>query len=77
MDMLQNHDHSKAMEHIHHLVTIVCLFLFRASPVLQPVEVPRLGIELELQLRPTPRHGNTGSEPHLGPMPQLVAMPDP
>ena len=35
------------------------------------MEVPRLGVELELY------HSNVGSEPHLQPTPQLSATPDP
>ena len=42
------------------------------------MEVPRLGVELELQpagLRHS--HSNTRSELHLGPTPQFTATPDP
>ena len=41
------------------------------------MEVPWLGVELELQLLALYHsHSNTGSEPHLQPMLQLVAMVD-
>ena len=44
------------------------------------VEVPRLGVQLELQ-RPTYSHSHShnhaGSELHLQPTPQLTAMLDP
>ena len=36
------------------------------------MEVPRLGVELELQ---PPAY--VGTEPHLQPTPQLMALPDP
>ena len=42
----------------------------------QHMEVPRLGVKLDLQLRPTPQ-SNARSEPHLQPTPQLTATPDP
>ena len=48
---------------------------FFLQPHLWHMEVPRLGVELELQL--LQGHTNARSEPHLRPMPQLVAMPDP
>ena len=51
--------------------------LFRAGAV--PAEVPRLGVELELQLTTglRHRHSNTArSELRLQPIPQLTAMPD-
>ena len=38
------------------------------------VEVPRLGVKSELQLNIRHSHSNTGSEPHLWPAPQLMAM---
>ena len=62
------------------LIVDFCLFVcfHFLQPHLQHVEVPRLGIKLELQ---PPglchNHSNTGSEPHLGPTPQLTGMPDP
>ena len=45
---------------------------------LQHMEIPRLGVESELQLPAyTNSHSNTGSEPHLWPTSQLTAMLDP
>ena len=42
------------------------------------MEVPRLGVELELQLLAYATATETvGSEPCLQPTPQLAAMPDP
>ena len=42
------------------------------------MEVPGLGVELELQLPAyTTATSNTGSEPHLWPTLQLEAAPDP
>ena len=40
---------------------------------LQHMEVPGLGVELELHHR----HSNARSEPHLQPIPQLTTTPDP
>ena len=40
----------------------VLRFCFR-GPYLRHMEVPRLGVESELQLRPTPQHYNSGFEP--------------
>ena len=40
----------------------------------QHMEVPRLGVELELQLL---AYSNAGSEPHLRPTPQLMTTLDP
>ena len=42
--------------------------------VLGPQEVPRPGVESELELQ-LPAYSNTGSKPHLQPMPQLTATP--
>ena len=53
---------------------VFCLFCF-LLPHLQHMEVPRLGVESEMQLYHS--HSNARSEPHLQPMLQLVAMPDP
>ena len=39
--------------------------------------VQGLGIKSELQLSLCHSHGNTGSEPHLRPTPQLATTPDP
>ena len=42
------------------------------------MKVPRLGLESELQLLAyATAIATAGSEPHLRPMKQLVAMPDP
>ena len=53
-----------------------CLFVCFLGPHLWHVEVPRLGVELELQL-PTGlhhSHGNTRSEPCLQPTLELAAV---
>ena len=50
------------------------LFCF-LLPQLQHMEVPRLGVESELQLCHS--HSNARSKPHLQPMLQPVAMLDP
>ena len=52
----------------------------RSSLSEHPPEVPRLGVESELQLQlPGVHHScsNTRSEPHLRPTPQLMTTPDP
>jgi len=42
------------------------------------MEVPRVGVQSELHLPAYAHsHSNTGSEPHLQPTPQLMAMLDP
>ena len=44
----------------------VCLFLLGfLQPHLPHMEVPRLGVELELQLPAYTSHNNTRSKPHL------------
>ena len=57
------------------------LFLVFAFSWLQPqhMEVPRLGVKLELQLATSlhHNHSNARSEPRLLPTPQLTAAPDP
>ena len=56
------------------LLTLFFLFL----PYLQHMEVPRPGVELELQLLAyNHSHSNVGSELHLQPTPQLMTMLDP
>ena len=54
-------------------------FFVFLGPYPQHMEVPRLGVESEMQLlaTATASHSNAGSKPHLQPIPQLVAMPDP
>ena len=48
------------------------------GPQLWLMEVPRLGIELELhQLALYHSHSNAGSEPYLLPTPQIMATVDP
>ena len=53
------------------------IYLFVFLPFLGPLprhmEVPRLGVESDLRQS----HSNVGSEPHLRPIPQLAATPDP
>ena len=42
------------------------------------MEVPRLGVQIRAVDTGLHRsHSNAGSEPHLGPTPQLTATPDP
>ena len=56
-----------------------CLFVFLERH-LQHMEVPRLGVESELQLpdlHHSHSHSNAISEPCLRPIPQLKATPDP
>ena len=54
------------------------LLFFFFSLRLQHMEVPRLGVKVELQIPAyTTAHSNARSEPHLQPTPQLTAMPDP
>ena len=53
-------------------------FLFFLGPHPQHMGVPRLGVELDLQLPDVNRsHSKAGSEPHLRSTPQLMAPPDP
>ena len=55
----------------------VCLFCF-LGPNLWHIEVPKLGVDLELELPAYPTAmGNTRSEPCLRPTPQLIATLDP
>ena len=49
-------------------------FFFFLGLHLRDMEVPRLGVELQLQL---PAYSNTGSKPHLRLTSQLRAIPDP
>ena len=54
-----------------------CVFGF-LGPHPQHMEVPRLGVQLELQLLAYATSTATQDpEPHLQPTPQLMAMPDP
>ena len=58
------------------------IFVGFLGPRLWHMEVPRLGVESELQLPPTNSslhhiHSNARSEPGLQPVPQLVVIPDP
>jgi len=55
---------------------IALIFVFLGLHM-RHMEVPRLGVELKLQLQAYTSHTNSGSEPHLRPTPQLTAMPDP
>ena len=52
------------------------LFIFFLDSYLQHMEVPRLGVKSEMQLRATPQPQQHRSEPCLQPMLQLEAMPD-
>ena len=51
------------------------VFLAFPGPLLQHMEVPRIGVQSELLLPQS--HSNAGSEPHLQLTPQLMTMPDP
>ena len=55
-------------------ISLLLVFLFLGLQV-QHMEVPRLGVESELQLHHS--HSNARSEPHLQPTPQLAATMDP
>ena len=62
------------------LFKFICLFLFLLSflgPCLWHMEVPRLGVKLELQLAGLYHsHSNARSDLNLQPMLQLTATPD-
>ena len=59
-------------------VYIYCLFFAILGLHSQHMEVPKLRVESELYPPAyTNSHSIAGSEPHLGPTPQLTAMPDP
>ena len=53
------------------------VFLPFLRPLLWHMEFPRPGVKLEIQLLAYATATNTRSEPHLPPIPQLMAMPDP
>ena len=55
--------------------TLSFFFALWAAP--QHMEVPRLGVESELQLPAYTSHSHAGSKPHLQPTPQLMATLDP
>ena len=57
----------------------VCIYVFNYLLGLYSwhVEVPRLGVESELQPLAYATHSNTESEPHLQSIPQFVATPAP
>ena len=57
-------------------VLFIYLFICFLGLHLRHMEVPRLGVESELQLPAYTSHSNAGSEPHLRPIPQLMATPD-
>ena len=54
----------------------VRFFFFFLGLCLLHMEVPRLGVQSELQLLAYHSHSNVGSELHLHPTPQLMATPD-
>ena len=57
---------------------IYILFFFSLGLRLSHMEVPRLGVKLELQLLAyITSHSNVGSESYLQPTPQFTAMLDP
>ena len=70
INILRVHKHSST-----HLKKIFFLLFLQLQ--LQNMEVPRRGVESELQLRSSHCQGKTRSEPHLQPMLQLAAMLDP
>ena len=51
------------------------LYLYFLGLQVRDMEVPRLGIELELQLLAYTSHSNSGSQLHPQPTPQLMAIP--
>ena len=53
------------------------IFIFFLQLYLWHMEVSRPRVESDLKLRSTPPQCNMGSKPHLWPMLQLVAMPNP
>ena len=55
----------------------VSVFVFVLGLHLPHVEVPRQGVQSELQPGLHQSHSNAGSKPHLRPTPQLTARPDP
>ena len=71
----------KGKRHRHHIFLLLLSFL--SFVFLGPhhgiwMEGARLGVELELQLLALRHsHSNSGSKPHLWPVPQSTAMPDP
>ena len=60
------------------VIVFAFFFFFFLQPHLWHMEVPGLGVELELHTAGLCHtHSNTRSKLHLKTMPQLVAMPDP
>ena len=55
---------------------VFLVFFFRAAPMAYGVSPARDGIGAVAARLPHSR-SNAGSEPHLQPIPQLTAMPDP
>ena len=51
-------------------------FFFFLQPHVRQMEAPGLGAKQSCSCDLYHNHGNTKSEPHLQPMPQLVEMPD-
>ena len=58
------------------LYLFICLLCF-SGPYIRHMEVPRLGVESELQFLAFHSHSNAGSKLCLWITPQLTAMPDP
>ena len=74
----------EAKEYCHVFLSSVVIFFFFSFIGLHPqhIEVPRLGVKLELQppaytTATSLWHSNAGTELHLQPTPQLMATPDP
>ena len=59
-------------------IFFVCVFLPFLGPLLQHMEVPRLGSPFRVVATDLHHsHSSAGSELHLQPIPQLTATPDP
>ena len=69
--------HAEGFQFLHILANnyyFLFVFFFLLLLHLRLMEVPRLGVESELQLLLHHSHSNAGSEPHLQTVQQLVAM---
>ena len=61
---------------VHSLQDVFFFFFFFLQPHVRQMEAPGLGAKQSCSCDLYHNHGNTKSEPHLQPMPQLVEMPD-
>ena len=76
---LESSHHTACMYVCLYVCLYVCMYCFLEPHPLQ-MEVPKLGVESELQLPAAGlhhSHSNARSEPRLWPTPQLMATPDP